>query len=1811
MAKSTKKPNSFSKGMKSDLDPNVITSDSYKSAINARLVNNEDNSFTLKSAEGNSSLIDFNADIKTWYPDDFDSGTRGSDDRLVSVVVNGTGGQNPPVDGFATVTHNVKRYIKTFTAKFILTIDGGSPTTYTRTYTIPDWLLKLGGNDASDFSAEAGYDAANGALYNDYYYAYYGLYHLVYPETTSDFSPNVGTAQEISDAAIILSKINFLFNFSTGIQTWAYNENDSCNIAFSALERSKTFVPHFRSQLGDTPANNFDESVSLRLTMNDELFTHRFAVSSTTLDWSTTENDAGYRAYRIADAGEVGLNAEIPIAAKFVCSPFEYITAGQDTAGYYAYESYDDSDMSFTLLMQRRHDTTEVPSIEEANNGGAYNQYANTTTGWSGSSYTPQYAELSVNWTVSAPVTVSRTYEVIGLEEFSGYIAALLHNPSTGRDKIITYAINADGTASAADIKTVISEMDLGFNSKTIVRTEKSEENESYHRLYWTDGVNPLRSINLRDTTDYYSSLESADDLNVFSNKKLMAPTVWSVKPGGVIPCGSHAYCYRLISADGKQSRISNITNPINIAKTDKGTPCYLIEGGPPSEISNYSVDLIVNDIDNTYSSIQIINIKYTSEQGAIEANIISEGAITDNYFNYTHSGNETLVSISINDLLANKVSWDVCRSIAVKDNRLFASNLSNSLSDITTDFRVKSYKYKDSIWSTYSNPFDNPTLHEMEFYDDGFGNAQGIHTYSYLKGSDHSDKLIPGAESDNFTSGDEGIRVTFRTKRFDLTDVQYFRSSYAGHNSYKALTAYAKVPLYSQSIGNSGPDGHYNNYSNPIFAEKYKGYQRGEIYRFGILFYDKQGNPGFVNVIGDIRMPDNETLYTTLDDSGNVIEVGPDGQRTFKYCGSVSISDSTCDLDASSNQTTVNHDTNTAIKEGMHIHGKGVPLGTRVVTKTNDTSFVMSRNAGLTLTNETLYFTDPEQAVNGYALYPHFEVKLKQSTLDSIGGYSIVRVDRTDSDKRILANGILTQTMRFSNNDAANGVSLKNRNGVNPAPFASTHQQHNTNIDSTFTFDSPEVLLKNYEYSKQSGDKLKVNCRLDSVQNEFTDENIPLDFASNSTDQGFYNIRCSESGNFAAGRFNPNSNGDPMSYSSSIYAVYTLNDDAVFAYNNKVKGLNNTNSSWSDSYKNIGYGQRVGLGGIVSSTHMGYDSGTGASSRDFRNSSANKMIFHSLQNPEDDEPTYIAGASMNITDNYYECDDTYGAPWLGGATGLGGVDCCDTLFISIDKNASSVNDRKFQMTDFAIGTDENILQRVNHNPSNATYASLVLFMSKLYTSIVRDVSAAQYGGNDITNFNSNIFISTGHSNFNPTLNNTDDVFGGDTYIVPHAYRKFYRDSEAEESHWLMPSCGIVFPVETTVNTHLRTGEFFGTSDDFNYNLQDDLGYNTTYSTVNNTKTFVVKPYNFEQINNYSNMIAASNLKLNGESGDAYTNFDASEVHELNADRGPIYNLFNLRGDIFALQQNGVAKLSINPRVVVDNADAAEVTIATGTGRVIERSDYVDTQYGSQHYNNLAVTNTSAYWFDSDMSSFCKLVYGKGILVQDLGITTQNSNLTKALKDLTINDSPLDTTKGGICVYKSQMHNEVSLSISHPTYTNNLHLTYDELADVMVSKKYQTVVNSINHRGELYTVGYTNLDGSGTLSLNKIWRENSLGDADKYYNVSLTNCLDLTFVCNENVYSTKKFDKLILYCSGNQNTQKFTTFTFTDSDTNTTFTNTGTGYKMANGKHIIPVTSTDGTSKAEGQYLIINGVVPVGNYPVEVFGALIHNRVIR
>jgi hypothetical protein len=46
-------------------------------------------------------------------------------------------------------------------------------------------------------------------------------------------------------------------------------------------------------------------------------------------------------------------------------------------------------------------------------------------------------------------------------------------------------------------------------------------------------------------------------------------------------------------------------------------------------------------------------------------------------------------------------------------------------------------------------------------------------------------------------------------------------------------------------------------NYADPIIDSRYRSYQRDEIYRFGIVFYNDKFIPSPVLWIGDIRFPD------------------------------------------------------------------------------------------------------------------------------------------------------------------------------------------------------------------------------------------------------------------------------------------------------------------------------------------------------------------------------------------------------------------------------------------------------------------------------------------------------------------------------------------------------------------------------------------------------------------------------------------------------------------------------------------------------------------------------------------------------------------------------------------------------------------------------------------------------------------------------------------------------------------------------------------------------------------------------------------
>lgn len=1379
--------------------------------------------------------------------------------------------------------------------------------------------------------------------------------------------------------------------------------------------------------------------------------------------------------------------------------------------------------------------------------------------------------------------TSSVLYETLGVAEFSNYIAIIAKTSTPNAlDAIFKITPSNDFTSSTTD---VILRTDLGLTSKELLRVELSEENEHFHRIYWTDGVNPLRTINLKENPNYYLE-KTADDLNVFKESKLLAPVVQNIIGGGNVSCGAHSYCYRLVTTDGKTSRVSNITNPISIVKTVPNTSYHETLGGSLSTNSSNAVSLRIDNIDNSYGTIQIIDITYTSAEGAITANIISESQITSSSFNYTHNGNETKVSISIGELLRSHVSWNICADIAIKDNRLFAANLTNNADSIDVDFRVKSYKYASDgtgTATTYTGT-ENTDIHEDTLYVDGrFGFLEKAHTAK-----------IPGAETPNYDNITDGVRVTFATKKFDLSEVKYFHNPnvvVTDSAANKASTTIGEVPHYG--FIDKTFNGGFNNYKNPLFTEKFTGYQRGEIYRFGILFYDTNGNPTFVSPIGDIRMPDGIMEYVTNDsDNNRVVGNTADGQLTFKHAGNI-----TKKIDSvvkSSNTTLTLNGIGAQLSVGDIVSGVGIHPGTYVASIAGDNNSVTISMIATDSATSTLYFDTPTDDVHGFVMYPKFQVKLSADTRSKISGYSIVRVDRREQDKSVLSSGVLNQTIIHENNNGND--SMRHKNGQLYSNIYSPAAEHESMSQSTFTYDTPESTLSSFSYSKKTGDKLKVVARLDAGFQDFTTDTVP-DFDTIGSEVNMQHLRQYETDykNFLlSGRYAPKSNESSKSIQYSNKVLYTQYYAGV---NDTRTATQGSSVAIAQGIKPIEYGQNLGPAEEVSSSKQGYDNhSTGRINQSF----VNKCRFTEENN-----------VFVHVPDEFTTSKHSNHVD--GNAKTLHGV---QTVYLSLGgrtQNESSANAALYEIDikHFEIGKTPD---STNKNPfvlnfnSDSEVDKQYCFAQKLYAQVRRDVSSSQYGGSLPSNYEANQYISTGHVNFNPQALNNDEVFGGDTFINMYSLKKFCREDGFTVGSDIYPSPAIIFPVESTVNIDLRDGTFFGSTDNISYQAHDAFLMNETYGARNTTKTFLQKPFSFKDVNNYGNLIAASNLKLAGNLFDAFTTWDANEIHELDNSKGAIYNLFNLRNELFAIQSNGVSKLSINPRVVVDNADAAAVTIVTGTGQVIQRSDYVDTMYGSQHYNNLLVTNTSAYWYDSHMSAFCKLAFGQGIAVQDLGITTQNANIFNALKNLTIGDKPLDYSVGGIALYHNKIFDEIGICITTANNTNITHMVYSELQDVMVSKKEDVVSLAFNLPGELLTVGRNS--GGTSIDASKIYLENSNSNYNQYYGALNNYTLDVTFVCNENVYTTKKFDKLVLYLSGNENDQKFTTFTFTDSVSNTSFTQSVNDnlIRMSHGKHVIPITNADGTAKATGQHLIIN-IQSSSSSSIELFGALVHNRI--
>ena len=646
------------------------------------------------------------------------------------------------------------------------------------------------------------------------------------------------------------------------------------------------------------------------------------------------------------------------------------------------------------------------------------------------------------------------------------------------------------------------------------VRVEGLIENECISRIYWTDNINPLRSLNINQRG---KNLLSPDVLDLTPMHSPSQPVIERTLSGS-LPIVKIQYCYKYVSRNGGESVMSPFSNLYHTTnKSGTYSGFYGAPSGDPLvDVGAQGFEITIYDLDDSFDAVELYAILHEQNNGGIRVAFVSvqnyQPNSTEVTFSHTNWSGD--LENGIDAILIENNTWDVAKDIAIKDNILFAGNLrtrDNSISErewnvkvrrynvvepsgsgnvgriTTTDSDIKEYEKTAGVvtevtpslgqtwndgspkWRTYKGQESIST--NANIRDDGRVDVQKkqSHEFRYL-----SDGITLGAESYSYDTNDlGGCRVTFGLQEKEI-------DSQNNTSSTPFINAGSYQNIQTDNITNGGTNNTDNVYQSSINLGGSKdpaigdrvGYRRGEMYRFGVQIYDKKGRPGNVLWIGDIEMPEqydplrmlrtSASSYSpdlsTLDLLNNnllkSLKYAQDHRTSFIY-GSVvpgcevawltKTNNFTKRFQQPSSQLTygtnynninISPNTNTTSGAGVDLHE------TYVNTNGNSTHGDISVPTPKTILNEPNISNSARpkeltfrQSITGhddthYALdlYVNFEFRIPADVRDKISGFRVVRAERTNSDKSIIQQGILNQTISYGHTKLSYGYDLESK---------------------------------------------------------------------------------------------------------------------------------------------------------------------------------------------------------------------------------------------------------------------------------------------------------------------------------------------------------------------------------------------------------------------------------------------------------------------------------------------------------------------------------------------------------------------------------------------------------------------------------------------------------------------------------------------------------------------------------------------------------------------------------------------------------------
>lgn len=420
-----------------------------------------------------------------------------------------------------------------------------------------------------------------------------------------------------------------------------------------------------------------------------------------------------------------------------------------------------------------------------------------------------------------------------------------------------------------------------------------NRELEDVVKVYIADGVHQLMQINLLD--DEYNEKITGNTDNITSNKLFPASQV-KIKQqvAGQLKTSQVQYTYRLYKKYGISSRMAPVTNKIQIIDDNRNKE----EGNAQNTTTSKGLQIEIPLSDLTFNKevfdhIQIFRMQYINPQQDANVDMIYDSFIKDYNLTITDDGTNSLKRLSVDELASLNSMILIPQNLEQNQNYMFISNVEDKTIMRMEDVGIDSKTYQRRtdgkfILRNNDDPYNDQntiSTEDVNEISEGYNINPGS-IMNYTAKDWENCKYMLDKNSSYYFLGGEGKNVNWRFVTTNIITHDKF-------DPYSPIPPHVTggktaSPIYYIRKGNGGqneltPSNFTTNdylsqhgitamnsleYGDIIGSSMFRSLRRDDVYRYGIVYYDKYGKRSDVQWIGDFRTPAQKDLSSSYGNS-------------------------------------------------------------------------------------------------------------------------------------------------------------------------------------------------------------------------------------------------------------------------------------------------------------------------------------------------------------------------------------------------------------------------------------------------------------------------------------------------------------------------------------------------------------------------------------------------------------------------------------------------------------------------------------------------------------------------------------------------------------------------------------------------------------------------------------------------------------------------------------------------------------------------------------------------------------------------------